>query len=232
MIWQEITTNEAANAFLFQGKTVFNREFIHVLSFHAPGIAPVCDNRGWFHINIDGEDLYPERYLRTFGFYYDRASVAIPEGCFHIDSNGKPVYGEIFAWCGNYQQKVCAVRNHKGYYYHIDIYGQRIYNENYLYAGDFYDGIACVKTTDGWKHIRLDGFDLNGQLYLDLGVFHKGFAPVRDSMGWFHVDKSGKQIYNARYNAIEPFYNGFSLVTKADYTKVLINEQGEDIKVI
>lgn len=229
MNWYEIKDNKTEKRFYFNGKPLF-KQFKSLLKFHEPGLAPVEDESGWYHITTGGEPLYAERYGRTFGFYCNRAAVTSKDGCFHIDTTGKPAYSAKYAWCGNFQENICTVRDKNGNYFHIDPDGKRPYKENYLYAGDFRDGIACVKCSDGlWRHIKADGTFLNSKGFLDLGVFHKNIAPARDEKGWFHSDASGEPLYAERYLNIEPFYNGFALVTNFDWSKKIINEKGEVI---
>jgi len=228
MNWKEIKVNIENTGFLYKGEAVF-KEFISVLKFHEPGIAPVEDNDGWYHIKVDGQAIYNKRYTKAFGYYFDCASVVDAKKWFHIDISGKRIYTEDYAWCGNYQQCLCTVRNNKSEYFHIDIKGEPAYKERYIYAGDYYDNICCVKTSKGWKHIQTDGSDLNGKYFQDLGVFHKGFATARDNKGWFHIDKDGNEIYDQRYLSIEPFYNSFALVTKFDFQKIIIDERGNEV---
>ena len=229
MNWREIKDNQTEKRFYFDNRPLF-KQFKNILKFHEPGLAPVEDESGWYHITTDGEPLYAERYGRTFGFYCNRAAVTSKDGCFHIDTTGKAAYSAKYAWCGNFQENICPVRDKNGKYFHIDPDGKRLYGENYLYAGDFRDGIACVKCSDGlWRHIKSNGEFLNGRGFLDLSVFHKNIAPARDEKGWFHSDLEGKALYTERYLNIEPFYNGFALVTNFDWSKKIINEKGEVI---
>ena len=230
MNWQNIKVSADNTHFLFAGDPIFNKEFIEVLKFHSPGIAPVFDNTGAYHIGINGEAIYSERYTRTFGYYCNRAAVVQNEKWFHINELGKKVYHHSFLWAGNYQENICTVRDANNQYFHIDLDGHKIYSETFTYAGDFKDGIACIKTASGfYKHIDTKGNYLNNIDFLDLGIFHKNFATAKDKDGWHHIDKQGKELYKERYAAIEPFYNGFALVTQIDNQKIIINEKGEPI---
>lgn len=227
MNWQNIKVSEDNTHFLIDGKPVFDKHFIEVLKFHAPGFAPVIDQSGAYHINAEGNSLYHERYNRTFGFYCNRAAVMLNESWFHINENGARAYNNIYAWCGNYQEYYCTVRDTNKQYFHIDLNGERSYKADYVYAGDFKDGIACVKLTNGlFKHIDYKGKFINQMEFLDLGVFHKNFATAKDAQGWHHIKKDGKELYNQRYHAIEPFYNGMALVTNFDLGKEIIDENG------
>jgi len=227
MNWQDIRVSYNSTYFVFDGKPIFDKTFIEVLKFHSPGLAPVIDNSGAYHIDINGNELYANRYSRTFGFYCNRASVVDDNCWFHINEKGDKVYTISYLWTGNYQENICTVRNADNQYFHIDLNGNRIYANNYVYAGDYKEGIACVKSKDGLcRHINDKGKLINEKSFLDLGVFHKNFAVAKDKKGWFHIDRQGNEIYNNRYQAIEPFYNGLALVTTFKNEKIIINEKG------
>lgn len=230
MNWQNIKTSADNTHFLFEGKQIFGRHFIEVLKFHSPGLAPVKDESGSYHIDTTGNQLYDDRFTRTFGFYCNRATVVKVDKWFHIKITGKLAHKYTFAWAGNYQENICAVRNSENKYFHIDLNGNRIYNNSFIYCGDFKDGFACVKTANGlYKHIDIKGNFINDKSFLDLGIFHKNFAIAMDTDGWHHIDKDGNEMYRHRFLAVEPFYNGFALVTQFDNNKIIIDEQGRKI---
>lgn len=227
MNWKEIKIASDSTHFILNGNKLGHRDFLEVLKFHEPGIAPVLDKSGAFHIDTRGEDLYPDRYSRTFGFYCNRAAVICQNEWFHINDKGERVYSNSFLWTGNYQENICTVRDKSNAYFHIDLEGNRIYEDNYVYAGDFKDGFACVKMQNGlFKHINTNGESINDKSFLDLGIFHKNFATAKDVNGWFHIDKDGQELYKQRYSVIEPFYNGFALVTESGNNKQIIDESG------
>lgn len=226
--WEKIKENQNEKQFYYEDKPVF-KKYLSLLKFHEPGLAPVQDETGWYHILQNGKPLYSQRYNRAFGYYCGRAAVTSIKGCLHIDTEGNEVYSMRYSWCGNYQENYCTVRNGKEYF-HIGLKGVPLYEDKYLYAGDFRDGIACVKCEDNlWRHIQSDGTFLNGKSFYDLGVFHKNIAPARDKEGFFHSNLKGEPLYKQRYMIIEDFYNGFALVTDFDCSKKIINEKGEEI---
>jgi hypothetical protein len=230
MRWQDIKNSPDNTFFLFDGKPLFNKTFIEILKFHSPGIAPVKDETGCYHINEQGMPVYNDRFDRTFGFYCNRASVTKGANWFHIDGTGKRAYSQNYAWCGNYQENLCTVRDFNNNYSHIDLNGNEISKEKYLYCGDFKDGFACVKLQNGFfKHIDSTGNFINDREFNDLGVFHKNFATAKDKDGWFHIDTSGKQIYARRFANIEPFYNGQAKVESFDGRLEIIEERGETV---
>jgi len=230
MNWLDIKVSSDNTHFLFEGIQIFGRTFLKVLKFHSPGLAPVKDESGSYHIDSFGNQLYADRFTRTFGFYCNRAAIVDGDKCFHINSIGEQAYLQSYSWTGNFQEDLCPVRNYENQYFHIDLNGNRIYNDSYIYCGDFKDGIACVKTKNGfYKHIDSKGQFINDKEFLDLGIYHKNFATAYDKDGWYHIDKSGNEIYQRRFLAVEPFYNEFSLVTGFDNQKIIIDEKGETI---
>lgn len=230
MNWKNIKVSADNTQFLYNGEPIFNKKFIEVLKFHDPGLAPVLDESGAYHIDSKGYPVYAERYQRTFGFYCNRAAVIKNNVWFHITETGEKAYKESYKWTGNFQENICTVRDNENHYFHLDLEGKRIYSENYIYAGDFKDGFACVKNANG-KYIHIDskGRKLNEKEFFDLGIFHKNFATAKDENGWHHIDKQGNELYSERYAAIEPFYNGFALVTCFDTSKIIIDENGKVI---
>ncbi|MEQ8809518.1 MAG: WG repeat-containing protein [Imperialibacter sp.] len=233
MNWEDIKVSSDSTYFLFEGKHLFEKRFIEVLKFHAPGLAPVKDESGSFHIDCWGQALYPDRYTRTFGYYFNRAAVVENGKWFHLTEEGKRAYHEDYAWTGNYQEGLCPVRDHSHKYFHIDLQGRKVYTHNFSYAGDYKDGIACVKTMDGYfRHIDTKGNFIHHGKFVDLGVFHKNFATAKDENGWHHIDKNGCELYHLRYHAVEPFYNGQSLVTQFDGEKLVIDESGTKLLAV
>jgi hypothetical protein len=230
MDWHDIIIAPDQTHFLLDGKPIFGKQFKEVLKFHAPGLAPVKDETGSFHIDCMGRPLYEDRYDRTFGFYCNRAAVVKFKTWFHLNEKGDKAYQETYSWTGNYQENLCAVRNAQDQYFHIELNGQRVYAASYIYVGDFKDGIACVKSQNGlFRHIDARGNFINQKEFDDLGVFHKNYATAKDKLGWHHIDKLGNEVYAQRYLAVEPFYNGFALVTCWDHHKDIIDEHGEHV---
>src|SRR5689334_19727709 len=132
MNWQEIQVSQDGSHFLIDGKQIFDKQFIEALKFHSPGLAPVRDKTGAYHIDSMGNSLYTERFTRTFGFYCNRAAVMKGNEWFHISETGKRVYELSFSWTGNFQENLCAVRKDSSYF-HINIHGKRISDVNFIY---------------------------------------------------------------------------------------------------
>ena len=228
--WREFRVSDDATHHTFRGRPAYPSRFHEVLKFHEPGLAPVLDASGAYHINPDGQSAYYPRHIRTFGFYEQRAAVHSDDGWFHILPDGSPLYGERYAWCGNFQEARCAVRLPGGGYFHLRDDGAPAYGRRYGYAGDFRDGHAVVQREDGrHTHVDVSGDPLHGRWFDDLDVFHKGTARACDSMGWHHVRMNGEPLYEARFRYVEPFYNGQARVEGLDGSLSVIDESGQTL---
>ena len=228
--WRDYLISADGTHHVCDGRPAYDARFLEVLKFHAPGLAPVLDDSGAYHITPDGLPAYKSRHTRTFGFYERRAAVHSADGWFHVLPDGSPLYSERYAWCGNFQEGRCPVRLPDGRYFHLAEDGTPAYGERYRYAGDFKDGFAVVQSDDGrHSHIGPSGALLHGRWFLDLDVFHKSYARARDEQGWHHVDVNGQPLYQGRYRNVEPFYNGQARVEGFDGSLSVIGESGETL---
>ena len=226
--WRDYSISADGSHHVLDGSPAYSSRFLEVLKFHAPGLAPVTDKTGAYHITPDGQPAYEYRYLRTFGFYEGRAAVHSEGGWFHIVADGGELYPERYDWCGNFQEGRCPVRLSDNRYFHIREDGVPAYAERYRYAGDFKDGLAVVQRDDGrHSHIDKDGALIHDRWFLDLDVFHKSYARARDEGGWHHVDQQGKPLYSTRFRNVEPFYNGQARSEGFDDALSVVNESGE-----
>lgn len=228
--WRECAVSADGTHHVLRGRPAYQRRFAEVLKFHAPGLAPVIDASGAYHVTADGNPAYQGRHVRTFGFYEGIAAVHSTDGWQHIRPDGTPLYRERHEWCGNFQEGRCPVRNADGRYFHIRADGAPAYERHYRYAGDFRDGYAVVQNDAGeHTHIDMDGILLHGKWFRDLDVFHKGYARAADAGGWHHVDMAGRPLYERRFRMAEPFYNGQARVEGHDGSLSIIDEQGNEI---
>ena len=211
-----------------KGERTHTSAFEWVLPFHEPGLAPVGDETGAYHIHLDGMPAYEQRFERTFGFYGGLAAVVFEGKWFHINTRGERAYTESWDWCGNFQQNRCTVRNSDGGYHHIRPDGSLLSGGPHSYAGDFREGSGVVRGMDGmcW-HVDKEGAPVHESKFLDLDVFHKGFARARDKGGWHHINREGSDISEGRrYAEIEPFYNGQAFARSLTGEYLVIDESG------
>ncbi len=228
--WRETTVAPDGTHHQEDGRAFYDARFDRVLKYHDPGLAPVVDSSGAYHIDLDGQPVYVARHVRTFGYYEGRAAVQEVGDWFHILADGEPLYEARYAWCGNYQEGRSSVRDSEGGYFHLDRRGNPVYPAQYRYAGDYRDGYAVVQRDDGHHtHIDQHGGLLHGRWFLDLDVFHKGYARARDTGGWHHIDHSGTASYRRRFASLEPFYNGQARVEHFDGGLEVIGEDGGTI---
>lgn len=228
--WKKFLVSPDETHHLFRGAPAYPARFLKVLKFHAPGLAPVQDSTGGYHITTAGESRYAERYLRTFGYYDGRAAVKDQAGWLHLTADGKPLYFNRYAWTGNFQEKLCAVRDFEGRCFHLNHAGRKAYSDSFRFVGDFRDGYAVVQNDEGLStHIDAQGKFLHGKWLSDLDVFHKGLARAHDGKGWFHIDRYGEPLYTGRFAAVEPFYNGCARVEAFDGSRLIIDETGVSI---
>lgn len=211
-----------------EGNQIYDERFETVLPFHEPGLASVSDGTHWFFILPNGKRAFCESFHRAFGFYCGFAAVVDDGNWYHIRTDGTRAYQGSWNWCGNFQQRLCSVRNETGQYYHIQPDGTIIPSGPHSYAGDFREGFAVVRCMDGLcRHIDCEGQYIHDSQFLDLDVFHKGFARARDSEGWHHIDMTGIDASDGRrYAELEPFYNGQALARTITGQYIVINEDG------
>ena len=228
--WRQTRVAPEATHHLLDDRPLYDARFDEVLTFHAPGLAPVrSGDRAW-HIDLHGEPAYARRFTRTFGFYHHRAAVIGRDGWHHVLADGSDLHPGRYHWCGNFQDARCTVRADDGRYHHIDLDGRPAYDRRWRYAGDYRAGIAVVQAENGLSsHIDHHGALLHGSWFLDLDVFHKGFARARDDDGWTHVDHRGQAVYPRRFAMVEPFYNGQARAERFDGGLEVIDERGATI---
>lgn len=233
MSWQQFEVAPNLTHHINESLPVYETRFTHVMKFHPPGIAPVRDLTGAYHIDPLGQPVYDKRFVKTFGYYEEIAAVADDQGWYHIDLKGNSLYVQRYIWCGNFQEGKCPVQEKTKRFFHIDRLGNPIYEKKYQYAGDFKDGIAVIQRSDG-KHSHIDkkGREIHSCWYRQLDVFHKGFARAQDGSGWFHVRLDGMPAYSKRYLSLEPFYNGRAHAQTFEGDLIIIDEEGNVATVL
>lgn len=227
-VWMKSRVSTCGTHHTIDGRPLYDTHFLRVLSFRAPGLAPVHGADGAYHIRLDGSPAYAQRHKDTFGFYEGLAAVCGGNGWLHVLPDGVPAYSARHAWCGNFQGERCAVRVATGGYRHICPDGRPLYRQVYRYVGDFREGRAVVRRKDGLcVHINESGEPAHSRAYLDLDAYHKGFACARDQRGWTHIGMDGIPVYERRFATVEPFYNGQALVRTLTGEIAVIDEIGE-----
>lgn len=230
--WRESSVTPDGTHHLVGGRPLYEQRFVSVLKYHEPGLAPVLDESGAYHIDISGTPAYAIRFRRTFGFYQGLAAAILPDGSWlHIRTDGSPLSAERYRFCGNFQEGRSVVRDFNGQSFHINREGRPLYLTRHRYTGDYRDGCAVAQRADGrHSHIDAQGALVHDRWFLDLDVFHKGLARARDESGWHHVDRMGSPVYQRRFAMAEPYYNGLARVETDDGALLIIDETGETIE--
>ena len=212
---EKITLSSERTYHLYNKVPFYNKKFIIVEKFHQPGLAPVLDNSGAYHIDISGNEAYANRFNQSFGFYCGYASIEKNKNWFHILPSGKRAYRHNYDWLGNFQEDICVAKK-DGVFFHINSEGEKLYKQKYNYVGDFKDGYAVVYLDGESTHINVAGEYLHNKWFKRLSNFHKNYACAEDNNGWFHINMNGIELYQERYKNIEPFYNKQALVESLD----------------
>ena len=155
---------------------LYGSRFAQVLPFHAPGLAPaqLLDGR-WCHIRPSGEPL-AGRYLRTFGFYGERAAVTVRllARC-PRELRWRATLIDAAARCAQLS---------RGVWCHITADGERAYERTWAWCGNFQGGRAVVRADDGaggrpaYRHILPDGTLLSSSSYAYAGDFREVGSPL------------------------------------------------------
>lgn len=224
------------------GVPLYKERYKKVLSYHKTtrfqdGIAPVFIEKDGkeeaFFIDTQGKGVFQKSFFKAFGFYEDLAAVSDESGFYHINDSGDSAYNNRFAWCGNFVNGACVVRDKSGLYFHIDAQGKALYGHRFSYVGDFVYNIAVAVLENGKAtHICKDGTFLHGKLFESLEPYHKGVAVAKDSLGYFHIDKNGKALYADRFTKLEPFYNGRAFATTLCGKQCILNEKDYSLEVL
>ena len=228
MSWHQAAVSVDGTHHVIGGQPIYQGRFDEVLKFHEPGLAPVRIAEDAWHIHLNGQAAYPQRFRRTFGYYSGYAAVVTEAGWCHIHANGSFLYPQRYEWCGNFQDGFCVVRQSDGLYFHITEQGSPAYDARWNYAGDYRDGICVVQNETGRStHMDALGRLVHNCWFIDLDVFHKSFARARDENGWMHIDSRGLPAYSRRFKSVEPFYNGQARVERFDGGLAVISETGD-----
>ncbi len=224
------------------GVPLYKERYKKVLSYHKTtrfqdGIAPVFIEKDGkeeaFFIDTQGNGVFQKSFFKAFGFYEDLAAVSDKSGFYHINDSGDSAYNNRFAWCGNFVNGACVVRDKSGLYFHIDAQGKALYGHRFSYVGDFVYNIAVAVLENGKAtHICKDGTFLHGKLFESLEPYHKGVAVAKDSLGYFHIDKNGRVLYTDRFTKLEPFYNGRAFATTLCGKQCILNEKDYSLEVL
>ncbi|MBY0501549.1 MAG: hypothetical protein K2P93_06065 [Alphaproteobacteria bacterium] len=157
-----------------KGKPAYDRRFKRTFGFYCSSAA-VETEKGWGHINPEGQFLYPEKYEWCGNYQENICVVRDKEGnYFHIDCYGKRLYSENYFYAGDFKDRIAVVCDTKGKSSHINSQGQFIHNKWYERLDVFHKGFARAKDEKGWFHITKDGSPAYDHRFADVEPFYNG----------------------------------------------------------
>ena len=63
-VWQKTKISACETHHILNQNPIYRERFHQVMKYHAPGLAPVKDLTGAFHIDIDGQPAFMKDLLR------------------------------------------------------------------------------------------------------------------------------------------------------------------------
>ena len=74
MTYSDIKLSPDQTYFSYRSEKLFGTFFLQALKFHKEGLAAVCDDTGWYHIDLQGIAMIPSPYKKllageAFSFY-------------------------------------------------------------------------------------------------------------------------------------------------------------------
>lgn len=132
--------------------------------------------------------MFIKTFIKAFGFYEGLACVVRDsnEVYFHINSQGKRIYTENFAYVGDYKYGIAVAVLESGKCVHIFTNGARVHNKAFVELEPFHKGVAVAKDEQGYFHIDKSGEALYEARYAKLEPFYNDRA--------FGVDNVGNKI--------------------------------------
>jgi len=157
-------------------KKLFDRVFFKAYGFYEQ-LSAVKDIGGWFHIDINGNDIYQERYSWVGNFGEDKCVVKdFNNNYFHIYSNGKKVYTQHYKYTGDFKYGIAVCINKDGKSTHIDNKGNILHGKYFDELNIFHKGYAIAKDSKGYVHINKKGNELYSKRYKKIEDFYNGYA--------------------------------------------------------
>ena len=168
---------ESESCFIdMRNRQLFNRIFIKAYGFYEK-LSAVKDKDGWFHIKIDGDDLYKNRYSWVGNFGENRCVVRdVNNNYFHIDEEGKRVYSQNYNYTGDFKYGIAVIIGKDGRSTHIKSDGVLLHGKFFNELNIFHKGFAIAKDNIGYFHINKKGDELYAQRYTKIEDFYNGYA--------------------------------------------------------
>ena len=199
---EEITLEEAEA--LLDGLPSKEAKYLDVGEFKE-GRALVIDlDNNKFHIDLNGDRVYPENYVELWDFSEGAARARLSKDkyeYFHIDLDGNRIYEENYADVNDFSEGKALVKDSDGSWLVIDEEGNKLFDVGKdIYASpdlQFSEGrLAVQETQDSGYYLDENGNRLNDKTYAIVKPFKDGKAQVKDSKwdDWYSIDLEGNRV--------------------------------------
>ena len=153
-----------------------------------------------------------------------------PQGKYHLDSNGNPLYNGLFKWVLPFHAPGLAPVEDESGSYHIKPDGKPAYHSRFDRTFGFYQGRAAVILDGNWFHILPNGSKLNEKACDWCGNFQNGRSPVRcDNGDYYHIRLDGSVVPNGPWGYAGDYREDIAVVREKDGLCWHIDPEGKPI---
>ena len=185
------------------GNSAYKHTYDKTFGYYC-GLASVCKDGVWFHIDPSGQPAYDARYAFTGNYQNDICVVCDNDNhYFHINKQGQPLYSNKWRYCGDFREGYAVVQNEGGLSSHINTTGQLVHDHWFLDLDVFHKGHARARDSSGWYHINANAVAIYNQRYANIEPFYNGYARVETNAGGLYIiDERGnihRTLREAKY---------------------------------
>ena len=124
--YKHITVSACDTYNQLAGRAITDKTYHWVMKFHFPGFAPVADDSGSYHIDINGCRINNVYYLFLDVFHKGFARAQDDQGCFHINRQGISVYKDRYKYVEPYYNGIAFVQTFDQQFVRINEKGEVI----------------------------------------------------------------------------------------------------------
>jgi len=185
--WHDISIASDGTHHARNGTPLYVERFDEVLKYHAPGLAPVLRLSQW-----DSE-------------------------AWHIDTAGRPAYGQRFLRTFGFYEGRAVVVDGRGWG-HILPDGSQLCAERYDWCGNFQGGRCTVRAVGGsYHHVDPEGRAVYAARWRYAGDFRDGVAVVQGDNGQSsHIDLTGDFVHEHWFLDLDVFHKSYARARDAD----------------
>lgn len=182
-----------------EGNSVCEIRYLKAHGFYE-NLSAVSSLSGCYHIGIDFEPIYDEKYDWVGNFQEGLCTVRDKNGrYFHIDRKGNKIYKKSYRYAGDFKYGIASVYLESGEVCHINTKGERINEKTYLELDVFHKGFARARDKYGYFHINEEGKPAYNARFEWVEPFYNGQALVCIGRGEVHViDEKGNTCSQIR----------------------------------